>query len=281
MEKLYDGCFASVPGAAAAFAEALEEESECGALARGCLHEPALGCQHIGKGHAYYLRDTGLLELLKRDDKRVFVVREESFEADVAALWEWMCLPASRVPLLARAHTEQRSPRSSDKELTAAGEAALRAHLAHEYHVKRVVEALADNRPASPPPSWSTQTPQTGRSLECVRACASPTTATPEPPTVAMQVLQPPAAVLPPSAPLLPPPPDSSRLSIVVMVGVAGALLGAFVSTTAARRAANRGHALRRAQWRVSAAGKSGYDLRINEAASAAFPLGDETPQMQ
>ena len=70
MEKLYDGCFASVPGAAAAFAEALEEESECGALARGCLHEPALGCQHIGKGHAYYLRDTGLLEVLRRPDNR-------------------------------------------------------------------------------------------------------------------------------------------------------------------------------------------------------------------
>lgn len=55
------------PGAPQAFAEALDADTECGALARAFLHEPSvIGKSHIGKGHAYYLRDTGLLEVLWR-----------------------------------------------------------------------------------------------------------------------------------------------------------------------------------------------------------------------
>ena len=93
-----DGRFRRVwqfPGGPAAYAEALGQDTECGALARYCLHEPDAGkaCGHLSMGTTHYLHDTGLMDVLRRPDKSVWVVRQESFSEDVAGLWEWLCVP--------------------------------------------------------------------------------------------------------------------------------------------------------------------------------------------
>lgn len=87
-------CFPSSPGGAAAFAESLGEASACGALSRACVHEPSTGCGHIGLGAAYYLRDTGLLDVLRRQDKHTWVIRQDFFDSDIVGLWDWLCVPA-------------------------------------------------------------------------------------------------------------------------------------------------------------------------------------------
>ena len=174
-EKLFNECFRTYPGAAQAFAESLDQPlTECGALARAFVHEPAaVGPSHIGKGVAYYTRDVGLLEVLRRPDKSAWIVRTENFDEDVAGLWEWLCVPEDQRPETVSTHTEY--DRKNDTQLSAAAEATLRAHLTHEYYAKDVVEGLADNPPsqelaslASPP------TQQEGSAeYECSRACGT------------------------------------------------------------------------------------------------------------
>ena len=53
--RLYAHCFPMEHGGANSFAEALEEDSECGQLARQFLHDPNLvPVQHIAKGLQVY-----------------------------------------------------------------------------------------------------------------------------------------------------------------------------------------------------------------------------------
>ena len=63
--KLFDECFATVPGAASAFAESLEAEGECGDIARRCVHEPPTTseCGHLSAGASFYLKDSALLKV--------------------------------------------------------------------------------------------------------------------------------------------------------------------------------------------------------------------------
>jgi len=174
-DKLFYTCFPTYPGAAQAFAESLDQPlTECGALARAFVNEPAaVGPSHIGKGVAYYTRDVGLLEVLRRPDKSAWLVRTEHFDEDVAGLWEWLCVPEGERPEAVSTHTSY--DRKNDTQLSAAAEATLRAHLTHEYYAKDVVEGLADNPPsqqlaslASPP------TQQEGSAeYECSRACGT------------------------------------------------------------------------------------------------------------
>ena len=76
--------------------------------------------------------------------KHVWVVRHESFEEDVAAMWEWLCVPAALRPAKAW-QTVASSPRQGDTQLTARGRAALTAHLSADYYARAQLHGLADN----------------------------------------------------------------------------------------------------------------------------------------
>lgn len=61
--ELYIDCFPELPGGVSRFAESLDGMGRCSRLARACLYEPARDCVHLGRGHAYYLQSTGLMEV--------------------------------------------------------------------------------------------------------------------------------------------------------------------------------------------------------------------------
>ena len=71
---LYQRCFPRMPGGVDDFAKALGQSTYCGDLARRFLNDPTLvPVSHIGKGLNFYLEFTGLLGLLRRRDRPVFV----------------------------------------------------------------------------------------------------------------------------------------------------------------------------------------------------------------
>lgn len=168
--RLYDECFPQLPGGANAFAESLGGSGRCAMLARACIYEPARGCRHLGRGHAYYLQQTGLMEVLRRDDKGLFVVRQESFEADMQRLWAWLCVPRAKRPATPAVHAGA-SPRQSDRALSARGEALLRQHLALEYFTLESVVALADAKNAGAPCDACPPADAASTDARCYGAC--------------------------------------------------------------------------------------------------------------
>ena len=184
MKKMYEQCFPGVTtggpakmggkttGGANAFAEAMGEDSECGSLARACIYEPqSADCGHTGRGMAHYVKDTGLLEVLRRDDKHTYAIRTETFNDDVEGLWDWLCVPESSRPEMIYTHTDDYA-RKKDTKLTALGEARLRSVLSTEYYVKQTIEGLADNAPSAEQAAWARPPLETDEGAqECMQMC--------------------------------------------------------------------------------------------------------------
>jgi hypothetical protein len=157
-------CFPELPGGVNRFAEALDEDSRCGLLARTCLHQPSAQCMHLGRGHYYYLVASALMDVLMGEGKHVAIVRQESLESDVDALLEWLCVAAeARAPLDDLKTTYRRS---SDTRLSAKGRAALERHLGGEHYAKERIEGLDSLKTA--PPAYSTRV----RVSSCASQCA-------------------------------------------------------------------------------------------------------------
>jgi len=149
--QLYEDCFPELPGGVARFADAMAGHGECANLARACLHDSGMYCNHLSKGHSYFLVQNGLLSLLRRPDKHAYVVRAEHLEEDINGLLDWLCVPAdARHVTLPHAHTGY--PREADTNVSALGRRNLRENLAHEHYAKDAVEQLADS--ARPQSEW-------------------------------------------------------------------------------------------------------------------------------
>ena len=137
-ERFYYECFGALPGGVNAFAEALSEETPCGQLARRALHDvgewyfPFL---YIGGGLSMFVHNTNLLlELRVRPHARVLLVNQESFESDLARMWTALCVRSP--PHLSSSWTNTEDyPRRNDTQLSATGEANLRAALVVEYYL--------------------------------------------------------------------------------------------------------------------------------------------------
>jgi len=179
-EAMYNTCFPTMPGGGAmsAFAEALGDDSVCGTIARACLFDPAFDCggSHISRGYAYGLRDTGLLDVLRQDTtRRVWLVRQESFDEDLAGLYDWLCVPAElRLMEYIKGHTEPYE-RKTDTQLSERGETQLRAALQMEYYVKDILEGLADNGRATPSTAGGLRGySAAGMAGACSRTCTAP-----------------------------------------------------------------------------------------------------------
>ena len=158
--QLYMDCFPELPGGVSRFAEALSEDGECADLARACVLDVTMHCEHMSKGHAYFLSQplapgANLLGILRRPDKHSFVVRQEKIDADMDLLMDWLCIPVpDRSAELGIVHVGY--PRESDTAVSDAGRTNLERLMAAEVYARDVVHALSDNM--RPPQEWGQPT---------------------------------------------------------------------------------------------------------------------------
>jgi hypothetical protein len=159
VNRLTADCFPNV----STFAEALDDESDCGRLARDAIGpnfiEDTGHVGHIGKGACYYLG--GVLERLK--DKDVYVIDTETCDAGIRGIPAWLGLNSSQFEMPPRVHVGIYP--HHDDGVSKDGRKRLRNHLAHEYalHDKlrrwtwnRVLSRLQQtSRNRAPPPSRS------------------------------------------------------------------------------------------------------------------------------
>ena len=114
-------------------------------------------------------------QVLRRPDKSSFVVRQESFDGDVEALLDWLCVPPEkRVPPTKWNSDRAEAPPSAihdDTDLTDVARKLLEMHMQADYYAKATVEALADNAPSALAAAWARPPPLEGKQLECSRAC--------------------------------------------------------------------------------------------------------------
>lgn len=143
-------CFPEMPGALNRFAEALDESSDCGLLARRCLHSPRARCGHLARGAQWYLQ-TGasrdsydvLSALRELPGKHAIAVPTESLSGDLSYLWDFLCIPpALRPGKFLSKHTTY--DRQNDTDLSPRGRAALAKHLTHEAFVLEELLTLSD-----------------------------------------------------------------------------------------------------------------------------------------
>ena len=115
-------CFPSINE----FAERLDEDTECGRLARESLQYD-FGFGHAAMGACFYMG--GMMDLLQ--NKSVFVVDTTTCDADINAIAPWLGLRNNSFKLRQELHAGG-FPHHDDA-LSAKGREVLRSHLAHEY----------------------------------------------------------------------------------------------------------------------------------------------------
>ena len=144
-------CFPQLPGGFDAFAKGLVSNATCGDIARRCLHEINAGCGHMAFGAAGYLSLTNAEDkqtlLDKMRQKHVFHVSQENMDADIAAMWDWLCI--DNPPPTVMDHTtlalNRSQARHDDTEVSEEGQAALNLHLVEEETWMRAVMSITEN----------------------------------------------------------------------------------------------------------------------------------------
>lgn len=151
-------CFDQLPGGANAFAESLvsTNHSSCSEIARRAIKESTSGSGHIAKGYAWYFTkmptlSTTLLDSIRRPSKHVFHVSQENFDADLAGMFDWLCVKQPNVSTADKTapSSERALARHDDTILSSAGTVALQALLADEYYVLGVLGSLTENKLSS------------------------------------------------------------------------------------------------------------------------------------
>jgi len=141
-ELKFYSCFERVDDWATALgrsASARASNDTCGVKARQALAQERPG--HVGHGVAFYV-DLVADALADTARTSVYLVRQESLQADVDGIAAWLGVRGLDTAL-PRVHT--RYPRSSDVALSPPGRAALVAALAGEFAAVRALEAHAVN----------------------------------------------------------------------------------------------------------------------------------------
>ena len=115
------------------------------------MHDKNGGCAHISNGYRVALTTpqystTGytLQELMQREQASTFLVRQESYTEDVAALFDWLCLPREAIPPEPRTHDDA-FKRKEDTALSDEGQRAITEALNDEYYWLEFLEMIAVN----------------------------------------------------------------------------------------------------------------------------------------
>lgn len=124
------GCFPNIT----AFADHLDDDSDCGRAARDVIHPP--WAVHVKMGACYYLG--GLVETLLR--KSVHIVHAESCDKDIRRIPKWLGLNLT-FDEPREAHRDA-FPHHDDQP-NQAGRRRLRLHLTHEYALQDALEHMA------------------------------------------------------------------------------------------------------------------------------------------
>jgi len=124
------GCFPNVT----AFAEHLDDDSDCGRAARDVMHPP--WAVHVKMGPCYYLG--GLIHTLQT--KNVHVVHAETCNEDIMRIPFWLGLNLT-FDEPTETHRDE-FPHYADQP-SAAGRTRLKRHLAHEYALQDAVEHMS------------------------------------------------------------------------------------------------------------------------------------------
>jgi len=120
-----------------AFADVLEDDAPCGALARDMLRTPAPNVpggtrNHLARGLCFYVG--GMLDALRAENRTVLLVRAENSQADIAAITKWLGLPGPWMP--DKKHlwpSDHSNIPHHDDTMSAEGREKLRRQLAPEY----------------------------------------------------------------------------------------------------------------------------------------------------
>jgi hypothetical protein len=120
------------------FAEALDEDSQCGSRARDALTKHM---KHIGMGYEFYFAQDVMSTLEKH---LVFVIHQEHLTQDLHdfLLWNNIKLTHDRIPV---SHSADGAiyPKMNDTYLSQDGRNTLRAHLARDYAIYEKLERMS------------------------------------------------------------------------------------------------------------------------------------------
>jgi hypothetical protein len=147
-----------------AFSDQLDDETDCGGIARAMLSSPAPMVtkgtmqtptrNHVGRGLCYYLG--GVLDQLKAENRSVHLVHTPTMDANIEAIPGWIGInpykwvETKNLTRSAQGLGNAVAPHHDDP-VSATERALLRKHLAPEYALYD--ELLASFLPARPPPS--------------------------------------------------------------------------------------------------------------------------------
>jgi hypothetical protein len=162
----------TTPGAADAFARALSSPELCGQMARRCVLEgietvagpkgefDTSYCGHLNQNTQHYVsrihsaQETPL-NAIRRGRTRAFLVRQESMDADLEGMYNWLCLPPGGwnpkvmvpevVPTIKYDGNSADQDRHTDTFLSQPARSSLYAALRTEFQVLEALEQLADN----------------------------------------------------------------------------------------------------------------------------------------
>ena len=188
--NLYRNCFptslvsnhSNHTGAVDIFARTLlvnSINSTCAMTARACLLESDAMCganRHLNRGTDWYTLEqrggnTSVMARLHEGTARILLVRQESLEADVAMMWDWLCVPAhERVAMQefdrhSWISTQITALRHNDTNVSAVGRQGIAQHVVREQYAMDELERLADNGRLRNRAYQARQRPARGHSL--------------------------------------------------------------------------------------------------------------------
>lgn len=144
-------CFPNV----ADFADGLDDDTPCGALARESIFSPKY--RHVGMGSCYYIG--GIIDALGIVPGRVHLVNAKTCDADIEAIPKWLRLTKWRSFGVGAGTV---LPHSGDA-VSLTGRARLLRHLAHEYALLARLQTFNTSRYVAKTATQSLRTAETRR----------------------------------------------------------------------------------------------------------------------
>ena len=131
-------CFPNVT----AFGDGIDDDSECGRVARDVIGEGHTDAGHVGKGDCYYLG--GMLE--KLEQKNIHLIHTEHCGEDIGTIANWLGLQGDNSQFESTPDRHQGDYPHHYDTVSARGRLRLEHHLQHEYALQAEIRRLAKIR---------------------------------------------------------------------------------------------------------------------------------------